>query len=133
MDFDFLRTEPKRIDCPFAPGVYVVLPAQWLGRHSLRLSRALGVARQDKEWGGNKDFLDMVASLSLAEDWGGIEALPHDNPSAWQFEEAPLAILGWLAAEVLTDYAKAKTVPKVYSSLSLNGSVATAGAETHSS
>ena len=107
----------RQIDCPITnyPGAYIVLPDQWLGYHAQRRDQAVEAAQNYK----SGTMTQFAVSMALLEEWN-IPGLAG-NPEKWDFTKLDLSIIAWVNEVVLSDFAKALTVPKGSSSPSLSG------------
>jgi hypothetical protein len=102
---------------PQYPAAWVELPDEWLGEHLMKRDAA---ARAASHFNDGKITIAAI-SLCLADDWGGIPGLEGRDPTKWDFAKVPILIMVWLEREVFDDFAKAFTVPKVYSPPSPRG------------
>lgn len=114
----------RRILCP-VPGyeaVAVILPDTWLGSHLYRRDEAVRVAAESK----NSLIISIVLALALCEGVENCPGLESEDPTKWEFQRAPLAVLYWLQETVISDFNTAFKVPKASSSPPSAGLEATA-------
>ena len=109
----------RRSQCalPGYESAWVDLPDEWLGEHLRRRDEA---SRSASKYRDGRITIAAI-SLCIVDDWGGIPGLEGRDPAQWDFLKLPIVMIVWLESVVFEDFAKAFTVPKVYSSPSPTG------------
>lgn len=104
------RTKARKIYCPHPDyeDAYVVLPAEWTGRHAQARSEVISIVGDGKA----SEYYNTAIALVLAEEWGNIQGIEGDDPSKWNLDEVPIPVMVWLTREVIHDFNSAFRISK---------------------
>ena len=110
--------EPRKIDCPFLEGSYILLPEKWLGKHAARRDEAIEQCHNKKM---GETLTRFAVAMVLLDDWN----LPGltGNPEQWDFERIDLTLIAWVTNAVLPDFFECLAFPATYSKPSGSGQV----------
>lgn len=90
---------------------FVVIPDEWLVMHSRKRKKALdALAELDEELNEVENF---IIALSICDDFGGFPGCDPKKPiSAWEFDNFPIALIGWLIRNVIKSFNAAFVISK---------------------